>query len=64
MFILCIFLPPLAALISGGFWSFGFNTILTLCFYVPGVIHAFIVVNNSKAEKRNQKIVDAINNKK
>ena len=64
MFILCIFIPPLAALISGGILSFIFNLILCCLFYIPGVIHAFMVVNNAKAEKRNKKIVDAINKNK
>ena len=60
MFVLCIIFPPLAALISGGIFSCLFNIALTLFFYVPGVIHAFMVVNNSKAEKRNRQQIAAI----
>ncbi|GAM18512.1 hypothetical protein SAMD00019534_016870 [Acytostelium subglobosum LB1] len=43
--ILAIFLPPLAVLIRKGcsdkFWI---NLILTLLLWIPGVIHAFIVI--------------------
>ena len=64
MIILCIFLPPVAALISGGILSFIFNCILTLLGWIPGVIHALIVVNNKKQDKRAKKIVDAIKESK
>ena len=60
MFILCIIFPPLAALIAGGLMSGILNFILTLLGWIPGMIHAFMVVNNDKAEKRNQEQIQAI----
>lgn len=60
MFFLCIFLPPIAALISGGFISFLLNILLSCLGWIPGVIHAFMVVNNNKAEERNQEQIAAI----
>lgn len=43
--ILAILLPPLAVLldsgVSGKFWI---NLILTLFFFIPGVIHALLIV--------------------
>jgi uncharacterized membrane protein YqaE (UPF0057 family) len=60
MYVLCFIFPPLAALISGGILSFCFNVLLTLFFYIPGVIHAFMVVNNAKAEKRAKQQIAAI----
>ncbi len=43
--ILAIFLPPVAVAmdkgLSGTFWI---NLILTLIFFIPGVIHAFYVI--------------------
>ena len=60
MFILCILFPPLAALIAGGLMSGILNFILTLLGWIPGMIHAFMVVNNDKAEKRNQEQIQAI----
>ena len=60
MFFLCLFVPPLAALISGGFLSCLLNLLLTSLGWIPGVIHAFMVVNNDKAEQRNQEQIAAI----
>ena len=60
MFVLCIIFPPLAALIAGGLMSGILNFILTLLGWIPGMIHAFMVVNNDKAEKRNQEQIQAI----
>ena len=34
--------------------------ILTLCFFIPGAIHALFVVNGHLADKRTEKIVNAI----
>ena len=36
------------------------NFILTLLGWIPGMIHAFMVVNNNNAEKRNQEQIQAI----
>jgi len=42
--ILNIFLPPLGVGLAKGFGKdFIINLILTLIFFIPGVIHAFIV---------------------
>ena len=60
MFVLCIIFPPLAALIAGGLMSGILNFILTLLGQIPGMIHAFMVANNDKAEKRNQEQIQAI----
>ena len=45
-YILAVFLPPLAVLISAGLGSALLNLVLTILGYIPGLIHAFIVVNN------------------
>ncbi len=43
--ILAIFLPPLAVGLKSGIGqSFFINLILTLLFWIPGVIHALIVI--------------------
>ena len=60
MFILCIILPPIAAAISGGFSSFLINIILTCCGWLPGVVHAFMVTKNTKAEEQNEKLIVAM----
>ena len=60
MFVLCIIFPPLPALIAAGLMSGVLNFILTLLGWIPGMIHAFMVANNDKAEKRNQEQIQAI----
>lgn len=55
-----IFLPPVAVLLCGKPGSFLLNLILTLCGWVPGVVHAIIVVGSYNADKRTDRIVDAL----
>ena len=46
LYIVAILLPPLAVLLAGGgFGTFILNIILTLLAWIPGVIHAFIVIS-------------------
>ncbi|WP_437179405.1 YqaE/Pmp3 family membrane protein [Pontibacter vulgaris] len=46
--ILAIFIPPLAVFLHDGIGtSFWINIILTLLFFIPGVIHALLVVTDS-----------------
>ena len=43
--IIAIFIPPLAVFLQVGLGTqFWINLILTLIFFVPGVIHAFYVI--------------------
>ena len=48
----CIVLPPLAVLLTGRIASFFLSLILTLLGWIPGVIHACLVVNDYHAEQR------------
>lgn len=49
--VLAIFLPPVAAFLTVGFGlHFWLNLILTLLFFIPGVIHALWLVIK-KAER-------------
>lgn len=57
MYLLAIFLPPVAVLISGKPIQALINVVLTLCFWIPGAIHAILVVNENKADKRMKKQV-------
>lgn len=46
-FILCFILPPLAVYLSGaGIFHIILSVILTLFYYVPGVLHALYVVGH------------------
>ncbi len=48
--ILAIILPPVAAFMQVGVTTqFWLNLVLTICFFVPGVIHAlWLVLTNKK----------------
>ena len=50
----CIVLPPVAVLMTGRMGSFFLSLLLSLL-YVPGVIHAILVVNDYEAEQRLKK---------
>lgn len=62
-YFLAIILPPLAVLLCGKPIQFVLNIFLTLLGWIPGVIHAILVVNGHLADKRTNKIVDAMKNK-
>lgn len=61
-YFLAIVLPPAAVLMCGKPVTFLLNIPLTLLGWIPGVIHAIVVVNSHEADKRNKKVVRAINN--
>ena len=48
----CVVFPPLAVLLTGRIASFFLSVILTLPGWIPGVIHACLVVNDYHAEQR------------
>ncbi len=54
IYILCILLPPVAVLIKGKPIQALLNLVLTLCFWVPGVIHSIIVVHRANAAAKHQ----------
>jgi hypothetical protein len=45
---------------AGSLFNLSSVSLLTLCFYVPGIIHALCVVSSYEAENRTNKIVRAI----
>ena len=52
LYLLAIIFPPLAVLLTGRPFQGLLNLVLTLCFWIPGVIHAILVVNEHKANQR------------
>ncbi|WP_434169661.1 YqaE/Pmp3 family membrane protein [Peribacillus frigoritolerans] len=52
LYLIAIFFPPLAVLLAGKPVQAVLNLVLTLFFYVPGLIHAILVVHDKKADKR------------
>lgn len=59
-YLVAILLPPVAVLFCGRPIQALLNLVLTLCFWVPGVIHAVLVVNADAEEERNEKLIRAI----
>lgn len=60
LYLLAILLPPLAVLIAGKPVQAMVNVLLTLLLWIPGVIHAFMVVGNYYADKRTGRLEKAI----
>jgi uncharacterized membrane protein YqaE (UPF0057 family) len=63
IYLIAILFPPLAVLLVGKPIQALLNFCLCLLFYVPGLIHAILVINEKKADKRNAKLVKAIKRK-
>jgi uncharacterized membrane protein YqaE (UPF0057 family) len=60
LYLLAIVLPPVAVLLCGKPLQALLSVILTICFWVPGAIHALFVVNSHLADKRTNKLIQAM----
>jgi len=57
LYFLAILLPPVAVFLAGGRpMQALLNLVLTLLGWIPGVIHAFLVVGEYKADKRAERV--------
>lgn len=54
MYLLAIILPPVAVLFSGKPVQALLNLVLTIIFWIPGAVHAILVVKDKKDDKRMQ----------
>ena len=61
LYLLAIILPTVAVLLIGRPLTALLNVFLTCLFWVPGIIHAFMVVNEYKADKRANRMARTIN---
>ncbi len=61
-YFLCIILPPMAVLTTGRIGAFILSLILTICFWLPGMIHAILVTNKYYADKRHQELLAVTKN--
>ena len=64
MILLAILLPPIAVLLKGEPIQALLNIVLCFLCWIPGIIHAIMVVNAANADKRTDRIVEAINDNK
>ena len=51
-YLVAIICPPLAVLMCGTPMQALVNLALTLCLWVPGIIHALFIVNRAMADER------------
>jgi uncharacterized membrane protein YqaE (UPF0057 family) len=58
LYLLAILLPPMAVLLCGKPFQAILNLVLTLLGWIPGVIHACLVVSSHHADQRNQRVID------
>lgn len=57
LYLLAIVLPPVAVLLAGKPVQALLNCLLTLCLWIPGSIHAILVVNSRNADRRNKALI-------
>lgn len=60
LYLLAILLPPVAVFMCGKPVQGVLNILLTLCLWIPGIIHALVVVSSRNADRRNDKLVSAM----
>ena len=51
-FFFCVVCPPVAVLLTGRMGSFLLSLVLTLLFWIPGMVHACLVVIDYHEEQR------------
>lgn len=57
MYLLAIFLPPVAVLLCGKPMQAFINLCLCFIFWIPAIIHAVLVVRDKKADERMERQV-------
>lgn len=60
IYLAAILLPPVAVLFLGKPVQAILNLVLTLFFWLPGIIHAILVINHHNAEKRHKETLEAL----
>ena len=60
LYLLAIVAPPIAVLLTGRPMQALLNCLLTLLGWVPGIIHAILVVNEHKANKRADRLANRL----
>jgi len=63
-YLLAILLPPVAVLLCGRPVTALLNLVLTLLGWIPGMIHALVIVADYNANKRTDRVVAAMQKQK
>jgi len=59
-YLFAIILPPVAVLFCGKPLSALLNLLLTLLLWIPGVLHALFIVSNYHADRRAERVIEAV----
>ena len=59
-YLIAILIPPVAVFLCGKPFQGILSIFLTLAFWIPGILHALFVVHTHLADKRADRIVEAI----
>ena len=59
-YFLCFLCPPLAVFTTGKPGAFILNVILTIFFWVPGIIHAILVTTKFYDDRRHRQYMRAV----
>ena len=57
LYLLAIVFPPLAVFLAGRPVQAMLNVLLCVFLWIPGVIHALMVVSESKSNKRHKELI-------
>lgn len=60
LYLVAVLLPPLAVLLCGKPFQALLNFLLTALFWVPGLIHALLVVHNYYADQRTERLIRSL----
>jgi uncharacterized membrane protein YqaE (UPF0057 family) len=60
MYLVAVLCPPLAVLLCGKPFQAVLNLILCLFLYVPGAVHALMVAADRYADRRNERLLQAM----
>ena len=57
LYLFAIICPPVAVLLCGKPLQAFVNLLLTVCLWVPGVLHALFMVNSHLADRRTDRVI-------
>lgn len=60
LYLLAIIAPPIALLLVGKPIQALLSIFLCFLLWIPAVVHALFVVNSVKADRRNEKLINAL----
>jgi uncharacterized membrane protein YqaE (UPF0057 family) len=60
LYLLAVVFPPLAVLLAGKPFQAMLNVLLCVFLWIPGIIHAFMVVSESKSNKRHKELIKTL----